>query len=446
MNNLEKLGQKLEPLAIKLASNKYLTAIKDGFIVLMPLLIIGSFAIILNNVILDWGPNSLWYNIGIKIDENTAKELAKYKAIGGYVWQGTLAITSLALSYTVAYSFAKLRGNDGMSAGILSLAAFMTIQTWTVVGQVKGVSQSVSLFAVNPANLGTGNIITAMVVALLSARIYSFFVEKNITIKMPESVPPGVTKAFQSLIPGTVILFGAAIIAFILSTYMETELSKLISDLIAEPLKKYGAEGPLVAYIYVTLANLLYFFGIHGPNTLAFIDATVLTPAAIENANMIAQGKASMNIFSKGMLDSYVFLGGGGATLGLIIAIFLASKREADREISKFSLTPGIFNINEPLVFGLPIVMNPVLFIPFVILPPLLLTTAWIQIETLNSIGLLVNKGAVMIPWVSPVGIGAFLGYQSFSAILIAIVQLAISVIVYLPFVYASNSIKEGNN
>lgn len=442
MNNLikklEKFGTKLEPIASKLSDNMSLMAIKDGFITVMPLLIIGSFVIVLNNVVLEWGPNSLWYSIGIKVPEDFASKLAEFKIIGQFVAQGSIAIISLLVSFTIAYFYTSYKKNDALSAGVLSLAGFMCLQLW----QVEFTSENgevILVSAINSQNLGTANIISAIFVALTSSKIYNYFIKKDLMIKMPQGVPPGVNKAFQALIPGTAIITLFALIASILSVN-NTEFSEIISTFIASPLQEFGAKGPFVAYFYVTFSNILYFFGIHGPNVLAFIEASVLTPASITNAQMIADGTNSTIVFSKGMLDSFVFLGGGGATLGLIISIFIVSKSESERSIAKFALTPALFNINEPLVFGLPIVMNPILFIPFVLLPSLLLTTAWIQITILNSLGLLNNIGGVLVPWVSPVGIGAFLSYQNFWVVIVALIQLLISIIVYLPFVFAMNN------
>lgn len=439
---LEKFGRALEPVAEKLAGNRVLSAIKDGFIAIMPLLIIGSFAVVLNSVILDWGKDSLWYNLGIKISTDTADAIAEYKAIGGFVWQGTLAIIGLLVSFTIAYSYSKHSKQDGLSAGVLGIASFMAVQIWGAEVAVEN-GDPLTAWAVNPANLGSANILTAMLVALIAGAVYVFCVKRNLTIKMPEGVPPGVSRAFEALIPGTILLFGFAVLAFVFQKF-DTELSLIISDAIGKPLQKFGAEGPVIAYIYVTLSNVLFFFGIHGPNVLSFLEATVLTPASVENTNMIASGGASNLIFSKGMLDSFVFLGGSGTTLGLIISIFLVGKKKADRAVSKFAFTPGLFNINEPLVFGLPIVMNPVLFIPYVLSPAILLTTAWLQIVFYNSIGLLENTGGVLIPWISPIGIGAFLAYQSFFAVVIAFTQLAIAVLIYMPFVFVANYIKDG--
>lgn len=437
---LEKFSDKIYPVANKLGSNKTLTAIKDGFINLMPLLIIGSLVIVINNVILEWGEGSLWYGLGIDIGADRAASIAEYKIFGSFIWQGSLAIMSLLVAFTICYNYVKREGCDAISAALLSVAAFFTIQNWNLPVTLDDGSEIV-VFAINANNLSGANVITAILVAITVGKIFCYFDSRKIGIKMPEGVPPGVAKAFSALVPGIVILFAASLMASVLEMVWSLEFSEIITLFIATPLQKIGAEGPIVAYLYVTLSNLLYFFGIHGPNVLSFVDATVLTPAAVANADLIAQGMEPTYIFTKGMLDSFVFIGGGGATLGLIIAMLVASKSSADKAVGKFALVPGLFNINEPLVFGLPIVMNPVLFIPFVVLPPLLLTTAWIQIEFYHAIGLLHNIGGVLIPWVSPVGIGAFLSYQSFAAILIALTQLAIATIVYIPFVIASNKV-----
>ncbi len=443
IEKLEKLGDKLYPLAEKLGGNKYLTAMKDGFINIMPLLIIGSMVIVLNNVVLEWGPNSLWYGLGIEIDQDIAAKLAEFKIFGNFIWQGTLAIMALLVAFTIAYNLAKQNDDDAISVAVLSAAAFFAIQSWNLDVVINDAGDTITTFAINTNNVGGANIITAILVALATGTIYHWFSSRDIMIKMPEGVPPSVGRAFAALIPGTVILVITAIIATVLQMGFSLEFSEVITMAIAEPLQKIGSDGPIVAFIYVTLCNLLYFFGIHGPNVLSFIDMTVLTPNAVANADALAQGLEPTIIFSKGMLDSFVFIGGGGATLGLIIAIFVASKHKADRAMAKFALAPALFNINEPLVFGLPIVMNPVLFIPFVILPPVLLATAWFQIVFFHSIGLLQNVGGVLIPWVSPVGIGAFLSYQSLTAILIAFIQLAIATLVYLPFVFAMNKMND---
>lgn len=407
----------------------------------MPILLVGAFAVLINSVLLDWGEGSLWQSLGIVINQQSIDTLANFQQIGNFVIQGSNSILALVSVFTIAYYLADEIGVNKVNSGILSLSSFMIMQTWTVTSE-----SGELVHAINPQWIGTGNIITAMIIALIVPRIFKFFINKNIVIKMPESVPPGVADSFIALIPGIVILFGSAIINFILFEIFNTQFSQLIGTFIATPLQRIGQEGIFLGEIYYFLVNLLWFFGIHGPSTLKFFDATILTPAAVQNGVMVASGITPNLFLSDGMSVSFVMLGGSGATLGLISAIFIGSRREDYKTMAKFSFMPAIFNINEPLIFGLPIVLNPILFIPFLITTPILLFTAYIMVTTVSAIGIM-PLGAVLVPWVTPFGLSAFLAYGgSFIAVLIACIQLLIATVIYLPFVIAANKAAVENN
>ncbi len=434
---IEKISTRILPLAQKIERNKSLTAIKHGFIATMPILLVGAFAVLLNSVILDWGEGSLWQSLGIVISQSAIDQLASFQTIGNFVIQGANSILALVSVFTIAYYLAREIEVNEINSGILALATFFVLQVWQVPTET-----DVVVNAVNPEWLGTGNIITAMIIGLIVPRIFKYFVNKNIVIKMPESVPKGVADSFIALIPGTVILFGAGIISYILMTYFNTEFSAIISYFIATPLQKIGQEGIFLGEIYYFFVNLLWFFGIHGPSTLKFFDATILTPAAVQNGLQVAQNLEPTLFLSDGMSVSMIMLGGSGATLGLISAIFIGSRREDYRAMAKFSLVPSIFNINEPLIFGLPIVLNPILFIPFLITTPILLFSAYVMIGMASALQLM-PLGAVLVPWVTPFGLSAFLAFGgSFIAVIIAIIQLAIATLIYLPFVIAANRAK----
>ncbi len=434
---IEKISNRILPLAQKIEKNKSLTAIKHGFIATMPILLVGAFAVLLNSVILDWGEGSLWQSLGIIISQSAIDQLASFQTIGNFVIQGANSILALVSVFTIAYYLAREIEVNEINSGILALATFFVLQVWQVPTET-----DVVVNAVNPEWLGTGNIITAMIIGLIVPRIFKYFVNKNIVIKMPESVPKGVADSFIALIPGTVILFGAGIISYILMTYFNTEFSAIISYFIATPLQKIGQEGIFLGEIYYFFVNLLWFFGIHGPSTLKFFDATILTPAAVQNGLQVAQNLEPTLFLSDGMSVSMIMLGGSGATLGLISAIFIGSRREDYRAMAKFSLVPSIFNINEPLIFGLPIVLNPILFIPFLITTPILLFSAYVMIGMASALQLM-PLGAVLVPWVTPFGLSAFLAFGgSFIAVIIAIIQLAIATLIYLPFVIAANRAK----
>ncbi len=434
---IEKTSDFILPFAQKIEKNNSLTAIKNGFIATMPILLVGAFAVLINSVLLDWGEGSLWQSLGIIIDQTIIDQLTQLQAVGNYVIQGSNSILALVSVFTIAYYLAKEINVNEINSGILALSSFMVLQMWSVTNEA-----GVSVEAVNPDWLGTSNIITAMIVALIVPRVFKFFVDKKIVINMPDGVPQGVADSFIALIPGTVILFGSGLISFGLMIGFNTEFSALISYFIATPLQKIGQEGIFLGEIYYFFVNLLWFFGIHGPSTLKFFDATILTPAAVENGLMVAKGLEPTLFISDGMSVSMIMLGGSGATLGLISAIFIGSRREDYRSMAKFSFLPSIFNINEPLIFGLPIVLNPILFIPFLITTPILLFTGYLMITTVNALGLM-PLGAVLVPWVTPFGLSAFLAFGgSIIAVVIACIQLAIATIIYLPFVIVANKVK----
>lgn len=185
-------------------------------------------------------------------------------------------------------------------------------------------------------------------------------------------------------------------------------------------------------------------FGIHGALALTALDSGIMTPWALENValyneygsidNAIAAGH-TFHLWAKPLLDSYVFLGGTGATLGLIIAIFIASRRPDYRQVAKIGLPAGIFQINEPIIFGIPVIMNPILFIPFIIIQPLLAAITVIAYY-MGIIPPITNIG----PWTMPAGLGAFFNTNgNISALLLALFNLGVSILVYLPFVIISN-------
>ncbi|HAF4148840.1 TPA: PTS N,N'-diacetylchitobiose transporter subunit IIC, partial [Salmonella enterica] len=202
--------------------------------------------------------------------------------------------------------------------------------------------------------------------------------------------------------------------------------------------------GSVVGWAYVIFVPLLWFFGIHGSLALTALDSGIMTPWALENISIYQQygsvdaaleaGK-TFHIWAKPMLDSYIFLGGSGATLGLIIAIFLASRRADYRQVAKLALPSGIFQINEPILFGLPIIMNPVMFIPFILVQPILAAITLVAYY-LGIIPPITN----IAPWTMPTGLGAFFNTNgSVAALLVALFNLAVATLIYLPFVVVAN-------
>lgn len=454
---ISKIEKHLVPVAGKLTGQRHLASLRDGFIAIMPLMIIGAFAVMINSVFLDFSDGSLIGSfLSNPVDPANYPEWVNFlKTVMDYISKGSLSILGILAVGTIAYSLTKQKGYEGLEASVISVAAYFISFEY-----IDG--------AIGTGFFGSANLITAILIAFFVGEVYTFFLKREIRIKMPDGVPPAVERSFSALVPATVILLVLALFQTVLETYALIPLfegseltwttgsiSIFIQNIIGLPLHKV-AGGLFGVLFYGTVSPFLWFFGIHGPNTLAFLDQAIFTPAAINNADLISQGLISFTeildpaavealpetaqptMFTKTMLDSFAMIGGAGTTLGLVIAIFVASKDEATRSIAKYSFMPALFNINEPLLFGLPIVFNPILFVPFLVIQPLIIVLTTIVIK----IGF-IPMYSIPIPWTSPVGIGAFLGYGgSFTAMLWAFACVAIATIVYYPFVVAMNRAK----
>lgn len=427
INSLEKV---LLLFAVKLGKQPHVNAIKNGFIRIMPLTLVGAMFVLINNVFLSFDTGSFFYSMGIRLEPTTIETLKGFKVIGGNVYNGTLGIMSLMTPFFIAMALAEERKVDPLAAGLLAIASFMTVTPYEVNGA----------YAVGANWLGGANIISGIILGLVVAEIFTFIIRRDWVIRLPDSVPPSVARSFSALIPGFIILSIMGIISWALSG-ISTNFHQIIMDSVSAPL---ASMGNVVGWTYVIFTSLLWFFGIHGSLALAAFDSGIMTPWALENVSLYAQygsvdaavaaGK-SFHIWAKPMLDSYIFLGGTGATLGLIIAIFIASRRADHRQVAKLALPASIFQINEPIIFGLPIIMNPVMFIPFLLIQPLL---AGIMVAAyyLGIIPPVTN----IAPWTMPTGLGAFFNTNgSIAALLLALFNLGVAVLVYLPFVVISN-------
>ena len=407
-NVIASLEKVLLPFAVKIGKQPHVNAIKNGFIRLMPLTLAGAMFVLINNVFLSFGEGSFFYSLGIRLDASTIETLNGLKGIGGNVYNGTLGIMSLMAPFFIGMALAEERKVDALAAGLLSVAAFMTVTPYSV-GEA---------YAVGANWLGGANIISGIIIGLVVAEMFTFIVHRNWVIKLPDSVPTSVSRSFSALIPGFIILSVMGIIAWALNTW-GTNFHQIIMDTISTPLASLGS---VVGWAYVIFVPLLWFFGIHGALALTALDNGIMTPK-------------TFHIWAKPMLDSFIFLGGSGATLGLILAIFIASRRADYRQVAKLALPSGIFQINEPILFGLPIIMNPVMFIPFVLVQPILAAIT-LAAYYMGIIPPVTN----IAPWTMPTGLGAFFNTNgSVAALLVALFNLGIATLIYLPFVVVAN-------
>lgn len=427
INTLENL---ILPVAVKLGKQVHVNAIKNGFIRLLPLTLVGALFVLINNVFLNFGEGSFFWSLGVRLDAETIATLDGLKTTGSSVYNGTLGIMSLLTPFFIGMALAEERKVDSLAAGLLSIAAFMTLTPFHV-GDVA---------AIGTNWLGGTNIISGIIIGLVVAEMFAFITKKKWVITLPDSVPDSVARSFSALIPGFIILLIVGMISSGL-LLMDTHFHQIIMQSVSTPLASLGG---IVGWAYVIFNALLWFFGVHGGLALTALNSGILGPWGMENMEIytrygsvdaaLAAGK-TFHFWTGPMMESYVYLGGTGATLGLIIAIFIASRRADYRQVAKLALPSGLFEINEPILFGLPIIMNPVLMIPFILIQPILAGLTLIA----YSLGI-IPPSTNFAPWTMPPGLGAFFNSNgSIAALVMALMNLAVATAIYLPFVIIAN-------
>lgn len=403
--------------ASRIGAQRHLVAIRDGFITIMPLIIVGSLAILINN----FPPLGSFHLVDIL--NNTFGE-GNWQFVGSSIWMGTFAIIGILVAFSISYHLAKSYHMNGLSAGLLTIAVYLILVPLTPDG------------GLNVDWLGAQGLFVAIILAVLVTEFTRLFITLGITIKMPQGVPEGVANSFKALIPAIIILVSVGLFQSLLSIFIEKSIFEVIFTLIQRPLQGLG--NTLAAALIVSFStHILWFFGLHGTNILGAVIEPLYLPLIQENIELWNNGVSAFdvpNIITKPFLDTYVFMGGAGTTVSLIIAIFIAVREEKKhpyREVAKFSSPAGLFNINEPIIFGLPIVLNPIMLIPFVFVPVLLTIISYSALA-INF----VPKTVAMLPWATPPIISGYLvSGGSWRGVLLQIVNLTVSVFVYLPFV-----------
>lgn len=416
----------------RFANTKVMKALKDGFVLTMPATLIGSIVLLIGNFPINnygefmsgiFGDNwNMWIN---QVSANTMDILAIIVAIG------------------IAYSFAVNEKQDGISCGIISLIAYLVVSPSSLILES---GEDVSGVIVRGWTGGNG-IIAAIIMGIFTGYVYTYFLKKNIRIKMPSGVPNGVSNAFSALIPGFVVVIIAAVLYQICMLSGGQSLTEVIFSVIQVPLQgltdSFGA-----GLIIVGLMGILFWAGIHGPNIIMGVMSPLLTANSLDNQAIVDSGMSltidnGAKIMTPQMIDIFIKFGGTGLTLGLIIASLMAARSKQLKEISKLSLVPGIFNINEPMIFGLPIVYNPIMLIPFIFTPIIALIITYGAV----AIGFMAPFSAVQVPWTTPPIISGFLvgGWQG---ALIQIIIIVISVAMYYPFMLKQDqlNLQQENN
>ncbi|MDU3804138.1 PTS sugar transporter subunit IIC [Paraclostridium bifermentans] len=414
------------PVAGKLGAQRHLVAVRDGFVAMIPITMIGALATLVNNL-----PIPAYQNFM----KNTFGET--WTTLGGDLWWGSIATMALFLVVGVAYNLAKSYDEDGLQAGLIALSIFFVMSP-QVANIVTEAGDKVSGWGFVPSGyISNSALFTAIVIGLLATEIFVKLSRiKKINIKMPDGVPPAVARSFAKLIPGmlTIAIFGA--IGLLIKTLSGgLFLNDLLNTYLAAPLK--GAADSLGSTMLITFfIHALWTIGLHGANIAMPITETLLMDLGAENAALAQAGATEgFHTLAGAFLDAFVYLGGSGMILGLIIALIIAGRRRKD--MIALGLAPSVFNISEPVIFGLPIVLNPIYMIPFVLAPVVCSAVAYLAID----MGLVMPVIAAKIPWVTPPILGGFLATGHWSGAALAAVNLLISIVIYIPFVIAAEKI-----
>ncbi|NRT75684.1 PTS sugar transporter subunit IIC [Clostridium beijerinckii] len=405
------LEKYLLPPMTKLSEQRHLKAIRDGIVSTIPLIIIGSFFLVIAVPPNDW-----------------LKQLvAPYVNQIMFPYRLSMGIMALYASFGIAYNLAKSYKLDPLSGGSLGLAAFLLTNVPLNIDP-NGWMLSLS-------SLGGSGMFTAIIMSIFAVEIFRVCKEKNLTIKMPKEVPTSVANSFAALIPAAFII----VPIWIIRDLLNFDIQKFVLSIFT-PLVTAGNSLPGIL-VPILLITLLWGCGIHGDSVVG----TVARPIwlAMLDANVAAQaaGQPIPNIAPEPFFQWFVWIGGSGATIGLVI-LMLGSKSRYLKDIARASLIPGICNINEPVIFGAPIMLNPLLIIPF-ILGPLICGCVSYFAMTLN----LVSKPVILAPWTLPAPIGAYLATGGdWRSIILVLINIAIVTALYFPFLkaYEKKLIKEG--
>lgn len=415
MHMFTKLEKVLMPTAIKLGQNKALIAIRDGFLITTPLIIVGSiFLLIANFPIPHW--SEFWAGIFGSGWESWVTRVSGsvFNTVGFFSCLGT------------AYAYAREKKVDSIQAAAVAAISFLVLTPDKVF--VETVKDPVS--ALSFEYLGTNGIFVGLVVAFVSVIIYSYTTKKGWTIKMPDGVPPAVTKSFAALVPSAIVMILFFIVNILFGLTPFKTAHNFIFEVLQTPLK--GAGNTLTAQIIYSLAcTIFWFFGINGPAVANSVFAPITKILTMENLDAFQAGTKLPNIFTDPFSNFFTNFGGGGSTLSLVIVMMLFCKSKRIKELGKLSIVPGFFGINEPIIFGLPIVLNPIIIIPFILTPTinLLLSTF------VTKIGLLPYTTGVSLPWTTPIGFSGYLSTGSIFAAVWQLLLLILGCLIYYPFI-----------
>ncbi|WP_049498250.1 lactose-specific PTS transporter subunit EIIC [Streptococcus parasanguinis] len=410
MNKLIELIEKGKPFFEKISRNKYLRAIRDGFIAGMPVILFSSIFILIAYV-----PNAWGFHWSKDIETLLMTPYSYSMGILAFFVGGT---TAKALTDSMNRDLPATNQINFISTMLASMVGFL-------------------LMAAEPAKeggfltafMGTKGLLTAFIAAFITVNVYKVCVKNNVTIRMPDEVPPNISQVFKDLIPFTLSVVLLYALELVVKASLHVTVAESIGTLLA-PLFS-AADGYLGITIIFGAYAFFWFVGIHGPSIVEPAIAAITYANAEVNLKLIQQGMHADKILTSGTQMFIVTLGGTGATLVVPFMFMWLTKSKRNRAIGRASVVPTFFGVNEPILFGAPLVLNPIFFIPFIFAP---IANVWIFKFFIDTLGM--NSFTANLPWTTPAPLGLVLGtnFQVLSFIL-AVLLVVVDVIIYYPFV-----------
>ena len=420
MNALITQIEKAKPFFEKVSRNIYLRAIRDGFISAMPVVLFSSIFLLIAYV-----PNIFGFSWSTSTEALIMKPYGYTMGILGVLVAGT---TAKSLTDSFNRKLESTNQINFLSTMLASISGFLLLAADAVEGG--GFANGF---------LGTKGLLTAFLAAFITVNIYNITVKNNVTIRMPEEVPPNISQVFKDIIPFTlviVVLYGLDIVTRnIMGTNVAESIIKLFEPLFT------AADGYLGITIIFGAYALFWFVGIHGPSIVEPAIAAI-TYANIEtNFQLLQAGQHADKILTSGTQMFIVTMGGTGATLVVPFMFMWLSKSKRNKAIGRASVVPTFFGVNEPILFGAPIVLNPVFFVPFIFAP---IANVWIFKFFVDVLGM--NSFSVNLPWTTPGPLGIVIGTGfGLMSLVLALTLIVVDVVIYYPFfkVYDAQILEE---
>jgi len=405
------LEEKFLPIAAKMQSNRYLMSLRDGLVLSLPMMIVGSFVIVIAELPVDayqslmagiFGDNWKWFNWGV-------------------IFASTMGLVAMIAVIGVSYALAKSYGKEPLPAAGIALSGYFILLI-----QMDGGGYATTY-------LGSQGLFAAMLVAIITVEVYNFVIDKNWTIKLPEQVPPAISRSFTALVPAaiTTVMWTAVRYGFAQTSY--GDLSTFVLQILQIPLTAVGT-GIAGTTVAIFFNSAFWFVGIHGAAIVGSVFNPIWTSAQQANLAAFNAGQDLPYIVTSEFINNLIYQGGSGATLSLAFIMAFLAKSEQIKYIGRLSLGPGLFNINETVTFGLPIIMNPMMMIPFFLAPIVITLLSYFAIAT----GIVGRLPGLAAPWTMPIVLsGFYVGNGDVRVVLLQVVNFVVSGLIYFPFIAA---------